>query len=908
MNRFTRVVQILDNSVGGPTAPAGPHGAFWRGVSRDAFVGTIKFGLQLIIVGDGTGSNLVKALKGETPFGADSGNPDADFNRMPSGQAPVAPADIAFIEKWINEGCLEDAIIDVSPLSWRKTNAPTAGSRTDDIWFVDPNIGWAVNSDGKILKTTDGGDSWIEQKSMPGVYLRCVGFADANIGWVGTLTRNKRLMSTKDGGTTWNAVLPVPDLAPVAVCGISVVSDKIVYCSGTNRPSDFPRMMKTTDGGVTWTAWDMSPHASILIDCYFRDSLHGWVVGGKSTEPTPTTRDKVKPVVLETTDGGLTWTNRLAGQEALFPPGEWGWKIQFLNSNPQIGYVSLENFTDAAILKTTDGGITWKRLKVNDPQGNANLEGIGFIDEQQGWVGGWGSTDFSKGFTSVTTDGGNNWASSNEVGRFLNRFRFFGDPVQIGYASGDTVYKYSSAPIPPSAQTFVASLDLVRSILPETHLLGRVGNVSLQLNIPPMSKRLTVRVWNRFGEDVGVVIDEVRPAAGPLQYSWDGIDSQGKPVSPGDYIVRVTVDDVSVSSLLHIAQSIGHSESGASVRRSPPRMPRGVAQPPRLTTIRSLVKDPKHDLDWLKNALQIAIQLELSTLPPYLVAQWTIQNPTESVVGSIHQIRNEEMLHFGLACNMLAAIDGVPLLADSSVVPKYPGPLPGGVRPGLVITLRKLDTAQAKVFMDIEYPEDGPIATLVTGESPVTIGEFYDSILNAFKTLNPTLSTSRQIKGPLTLFWVDTLAKVEEAINLIKVQGEGSNVSPEEQTGDLAHYYRFGEIAHEKHLIKNSSGKWVFEGDPFPIPAVYPMLDIPTGGYQQADVPDIAIWDSIQRFDRRYSDMLLLLQEAWTHGDRTKLNAAVSKMFEMGSIGADLVTKPHPSGTGNYGPCFRFVN
>ena len=130
-------------------------------------------------------------------------------------------------------------------------------------------------------------------------------------------------------------------------------------------------MMKTVDGGGTWTAWDMSPLASILIDCYFVDALHGWVVGGKADEPTPTTRDKLKPVVLETRDGGQTWTNRLAGQDGAFPFGEWGWKIQFLNS--KTGFVSLENFRAAAILKTSDGGQTWMRLLVNDPQGNVNL-------------------------------------------------------------------------------------------------------------------------------------------------------------------------------------------------------------------------------------------------------------------------------------------------------------------------------------------------------------------------------------------------------------------------------------------------------------------------------------------------------------------------------------------------------
>ena len=76
MNRFEKVIQILDNAVGGPTAPVSFHGAFWRGVTRNDFVAKPIFGLPLITVGDGAGSNLVKALKGETPFGADQGNAD----------------------------------------------------------------------------------------------------------------------------------------------------------------------------------------------------------------------------------------------------------------------------------------------------------------------------------------------------------------------------------------------------------------------------------------------------------------------------------------------------------------------------------------------------------------------------------------------------------------------------------------------------------------------------------------------------------------------------------------------------------------------------------------------------------------------------------------------------------------
>jgi Ferritin-like len=277
------------------------------------------------------------------------------------------------------------------------------------------------------------------------------------------------------------------------------------------------------------------------------------------------------------------------------------------------------------------------------------------------------------------------------------------------------------------------------------------------------------------------------------------------------------------------------------------------------------------------------------------------------VAQTIFAVRGEEMLHFGLACNLLSAIDGVPLLTDDAVIPKFPGPLPGGVRPGLSVTLRKLDTAQAAVFMDIEYPQGGPLGALAP---PVTIGEFYVAILAAFQDLNPPLLTSRQIEMSLSfgeLIKVDTLAKVQEVIQLINLQGEGSRLSPEEAPGDLSHYYRFGEIYHGQRFQQGADGNWGYTGAALPMPPVNDMADIPAGGYQQADVSDPATWDQIQQFDRRYSEMLRLLQEAWTQGDSSFLDAAIGKMSAMRAIGRSLMTKPRPNAPGNYGPCFRYV-
>ncbi|MGV0743831.1 YCF48-related protein [Mycolicibacterium sp. XJ870] len=564
MNRFQRVIEILDESVGGPDAGFAGHGPFWRGLTRDEFVAFKVFGQhQLLIVGDGAASNLVKSLKGEFPFGEDLDDPPsgARWPRMPLGLDPVPDNGIGFIETWIDDGCPEVDEPMAGEFAWRPTTAPPA-QRYDDIWFRDTELGWAVNSAGQILRTADGGKHWEVQFQAPvdlsSLWLRSIGFATDTRGWVGTTAGEAQLFETSDGGATWTAVTDLPAEAPAKVCGISVVDESVVYASGTNEPTDTPRIMKTVDGGQTWQARDMTAHASILIDIYFTSPDTGWVVGGKEHPVTPAdrqcrrnlARSKIKPVVLRTTDGGQTWTNRLAGMESQFPLGEWGWKIFFLDET--VGFISLENFCEGAILKTTDGGDTWTRLPINDVNKNANLEGIGFVDENRGWVGGWGTTAFPNpnGLSSETTDGGQTWGSIDwgepQTGEYLNRFRFVGTPPVVGYASGNTIYKYSTESAAPPVGAVAAAPSLFTA--PGPVPTGRPARIGL--TVPEGAAELSVDVWDRFGSYVRQLVRETGPTGGERNIEWAVDNQAGEPLEPAYYMVRATIDDRTDSTLL----------------------------------------------------------------------------------------------------------------------------------------------------------------------------------------------------------------------------------------------------------------------------------------------------------------------------------------------------------------------
>jgi len=474
------------------------------------------------------------------------------------------------------------------PYRWVETNSPTANSRTDDIWFTDPDTGWLVNSNGQVCKTEDGGANWQQQfflnpQGPARPYLRTIQFANPQRGWFGAIVnadpanpdeyRKVLLHHTEDGGATWNAVENLPEGAPEGICGLSVVDENVVYGSGSNDPSKIgPAIVKTIDGGSNWQVLDMSAHASNLIDIHFFDANRGWVVGGLARATCPIERPgysggsaayaPLRPVVLYTEDGGATWEDRVAGMEEEFECGGWGWKLFWLDE--QVGFISIENFLIGSILRTLDGGLTWQRFVIDDQRlaangkadANANLEGIGFVNPVQGWVGGWGNANFIGNYNSYTGNGGPQWVAedhisgdpASDVRVNVNRYRFFHDPKLVGYCSGVKVYKLTDEAM-PQATALVAP---VMNLAPAAQ--SAPGTGSLTFDVPAGTKKLYVGVWNHFGWHTRDLLDETDPTPGPRTVTWDGLDKNGQRMADATYFGRVLVDDQVESERIALRQ------------------------------------------------------------------------------------------------------------------------------------------------------------------------------------------------------------------------------------------------------------------------------------------------------------------------------------------------------------------
>jgi photosystem II stability/assembly factor-like uncharacterized protein len=412
---------------------------------------------------------------------------------------------------------------------WVTTSASVLSWRYDDVYFTNPDIGWAVRyslgADGKILKTINGGTTWQDQTCSNGAKYRDVGFLDSLNGFVGTLESGYNpedtiiMYQTTDGGTTWNPVSNLPGPRPGGICGMYVVNDSTLYACGRYfGPAGF---YKTTNKGTTWSYQSFTGMAGGIVDLHFFNKDIGIAVGSSASYSTGYGR------ILRTTDGGNTWTIVHTSANAK----EICWKISF--PSPNIGYVSLESFRPGGaqyFLKTTDAGLTWTDMPFL-ASGSYNAQGIGFINDTTGWIGG-------DPFNYKTINGGLTWTPDN-FGNRVNRFRFFSDSV--GYAAGEGIYKFQNGPagITEYENSLTGFSAHPNPFFSETEIrffLKKSSKVNLSIT------DITGRIIKQSEEQL---------SSGEQIIKWNGRNAVGEEVARGMYMIKIeTTNGVLIGKVL----------------------------------------------------------------------------------------------------------------------------------------------------------------------------------------------------------------------------------------------------------------------------------------------------------------------------------------------------------------------
>ncbi len=284
----------------------------------------------------------------------------------------------------------------------------------DQVVFLNNQRGYIAESNGTLLITSDGGESWIQRKVSTRSLLS-VSAVDDSLVWVsndsGTVYRSV------DGGITWHSVM-VTNL-PFSLYTVQFVDSANGWISGNYEMGGYigyGGIFHSTDGGFSWREQyaDTTDYFSYLGNGFFIDKSHGYVAD--------------QYVILQTSDGGITWTpSEIGGRSAAsisFTDSLNGWAacdegflgksndggLNWSLSRPISSYNGFTSifFVDTSdgwvcddqgrIIHTSDDGLTWS-VQRSDSSGRPIINSIFFIDKNDGWAVG-------NGIILHTTNGG----------------------------------------------------------------------------------------------------------------------------------------------------------------------------------------------------------------------------------------------------------------------------------------------------------------------------------------------------------------------------------------------------------------------------------------------------------------------------------------------------------------------
>ncbi|MCX6165629.1 MAG: YCF48-related protein [Ignavibacteriae bacterium] len=155
--------------------------------------------------------------------------------------------------------------------NWSSNYSDKLSSRNYySVFFVNNSTGWIVgtcneSSNGIIMKTTDTGLNWIEQNSNVQVFLSSVYFINENTGWIGG---DGKILKTTNGGQNWLVNLGGT---------ITLYSIKF-FDLNTGYGTGWSSLGKTTNGGLNWTFFPYLQGANTQ-NAFFINQNTGWIIG-----------------------------------------------------------------------------------------------------------------------------------------------------------------------------------------------------------------------------------------------------------------------------------------------------------------------------------------------------------------------------------------------------------------------------------------------------------------------------------------------------------------------------------------------------------------------------------------------------------------------------------------------------
>ncbi len=380
----------------------------------------------------------------------------------------------------------------------------------------------------------------------------------------------------------------------------------------------------------------------------------------------------------------------------------------------------------------------------------------------------------------------------------------------------------------------------------------------------------------------------------------------------------------------------------------------------------TLIKNQIQSVAELRMYLRTALQLELSTIPPYLCGLYSIKEGTNHQAGGlIRSVVVEEMLHMTLVANILNAISspedlkkehkefGGKLFNVEKIIPNYPTPLPGNIfppNPGgngpFTVSLLKFSPEAIDEFCTIERPSDPTkVVKPKKANQPFpryeSIGQFYEAIrygLYRFKheitrpeknangkTYYKFIGDENRQVGPEHYYGsggkiikVIYFGAALEAIEEIVGQGEGVDGTIQDPDYEMfgegieyAHYFKFQEINYGRLYRPNDTN---YDKPTNSLPSGESINRSWSSVYNMKPNPKMADYKNnlqllslAHSFNATYVTLLNNINDA-VSGDPAKLLTGINVMYDLKYKALELLNIPLNNKEGQCaGPTFEYV-
>jgi photosystem II stability/assembly factor-like uncharacterized protein len=182
--------------------------------------------------------------------------------------------------------------------------------------------------------------------------LDAVDFINPSTGWILEDLDDFQfaVLGTVDAGQHWRPELLEPTILQGEYMRFFDAEHGVVSTVGGD-----PQVYTTQDGGRHWRRHVVNEPDAFAISASFSDPLHGWeLMGAGSVVPS------TSPVLMRTSDGGATWKRLGATVPAMAQP----FAVSF--GDPMHGWLDTVADTPVAY-STEDGGATWHAVTLPTP-------------------------------------------------------------------------------------------------------------------------------------------------------------------------------------------------------------------------------------------------------------------------------------------------------------------------------------------------------------------------------------------------------------------------------------------------------------------------------------------------------------------------------------------------------------